>query len=242
MAVSFFAALPALSQTTQTAPSSTPTSTQDQQPHGQIIFSRSVDDNGQITSAAGPAAKVGGQPVTSPVATDSERESLTFTAFDMDVHLRPAAQRTTAILRLLTSRCKFLLLLTGKPFASAATTLPSLLRPSTPTSTTPASFMKPPSPSSLRSLLARASSSMSPTPAPSRNPPSGSSPSALPATRRSIPTGTPSRSISRACAVSAMSSGTPYPAFPSSSATAHESLTKWASTSSVWAPRASVSR
>jgi hypothetical protein len=103
MAVSFFAALPALSQTTQTAPSSTPTSTQDQQPHGQIIFSRSVDDNGQITSAAGPAAKVGGQPVTSPVATDSERESLTFTAFDMDVHLRPAAQRI-AVRALLTVR------------------------------------------------------------------------------------------------------------------------------------------
>jgi hypothetical protein len=98
IAVSFFAALPALSQTPPPAPAptspSTPTSTPGQQPHGQVIFSRSVDDNGQTTSTAGPAApKTAGQPVTSPVATDDEREALTFTAFDMDVHLRPAAQQ-----------------------------------------------------------------------------------------------------------------------------------------------------
>ena len=93
IAVLSLAALPAHSQTTPAAPTSTPTSTQDQQPHGKVIFSRSVDDNGQTTSAAGPAAKVGGQPVTAPVATDAEREALTFTAFDMDVHLRPTAQQ-----------------------------------------------------------------------------------------------------------------------------------------------------
>ena len=95
------AALPALSQTTPAPP--TPSSNQDQQPHGQVIFSRSADDNGQTTSAAGPAAKVGGQPVTSPVATDAEREAVTFTAFDMDVHLRPAAQQI-AVRALLTVR------------------------------------------------------------------------------------------------------------------------------------------
>ena len=94
-------ALPALSQTTPAPP--TPSSNQDQQPHGQVIFSRSADDNGQTTSAAGPAAKVGGQPVTSPVATDAEREAVTFTAFDMDVHLRPAAQQL-AVRALLTVR------------------------------------------------------------------------------------------------------------------------------------------
>ncbi len=95
----FLAAIPARSQTTPTAP----TSTQDQQPHGQVVFSRSVDDNGQTTSTAGPAAKVGGQPVTSPVASDAEREALTFTAFDMDVHLRPAVQQI-AVRALLTVR------------------------------------------------------------------------------------------------------------------------------------------
>jgi hypothetical protein len=99
-------AIPAFSQTTPPAPAPTPNSTPnststaaptsapDQQPHGQVIFSRSVDDNGQTTSTAGPAApKTAGQPVTSSVATDDEREALTFTAFDMDVHLRPAAQQ-----------------------------------------------------------------------------------------------------------------------------------------------------
>ena len=100
-------ALPTFSQTTPAPPTQTPASTpsanQDQQPHGQVIFSRSVDDNGQTTSTAGPAAKVGGQPVTSPVATDAEREALTFTAFDMDVHLRPAAQQI-AVRALLTVR------------------------------------------------------------------------------------------------------------------------------------------
>ncbi|MGO9323310.1 MAG: hypothetical protein ACLP07_02015 [Terracidiphilus sp.] len=99
------AALPALSQTNPapTTPTPSPATTPDQQPHGQVIFSRSVDDNGQTTSAAGPAAKVGGQLVPSPVATDAEREALTFTAFDMDVHLRPAAQHI-AVRALLTVR------------------------------------------------------------------------------------------------------------------------------------------
>jgi len=103
MAVSFLATLPAFSQTTPAPPTSTPSSNQDQQPHGQVIFSRSVDDNGQTTSTAGPAAKVGGQPVATPVATDAERDALTFTAFDMDVHLRPAAQQI-AVRALLTVR------------------------------------------------------------------------------------------------------------------------------------------
>jgi len=93
----------ALSQTNPTAPSPASPTTSDQQSHGQVIFSRSVDDNGQTTSTAGPPAKVGGQPVTSPVATDAEREALTFTAFDTDVHLRPVAQQI-AVRALLTVR------------------------------------------------------------------------------------------------------------------------------------------
>ena len=104
MAVPFLAVLPALSQTTPAAPASTPSSTPDQQPHGQIIFSRSADDNGQTTTTAGPAApKTAGQPVSAPIATDAEREALTFTAFDLDVHLRPAAQQI-AVRALLTLR------------------------------------------------------------------------------------------------------------------------------------------
>jgi hypothetical protein len=83
----------------QTAPASTP----GQQPHGQVIFSRTTDDDGQTTTTAGPAARVGGQPVSAPVATDAEREALTFTAFDMDVHLRPVAQQI-AVRALLTVR------------------------------------------------------------------------------------------------------------------------------------------
>jgi len=92
-------------QTTPAAPApAPPTYTPDQQPHGKVIFSRSVDDNGQTTSTAGPAApKTAGTPVTSPVATDDEREALTFTAFDMDVHLRPATQQI-AVRALLTVR------------------------------------------------------------------------------------------------------------------------------------------
>lgn len=83
-----------------TPPASSPT---DRQPHGQVIFSRSVDDKGQTTTTAGPAAKVGGQPVTAPVATDAERQAVTFTSFDMDVHLRPVAQQI-AVRALLTIR------------------------------------------------------------------------------------------------------------------------------------------
>ena len=93
-------ALPALSQTTPSAPSSP----QDQQPHGQVIFSRSIDENGQTTTTNGPAAPpTGGQPVTVPVATDAEREAVTFTAFDMDVHLRPVEQQI-AVRALITVR------------------------------------------------------------------------------------------------------------------------------------------
>jgi hypothetical protein len=84
------AALPASPQTTLSAPSST----QDQEPHGTVIFSRSIDENGQATTTEGPAApQVGGQLISAPAATDAEREAVTFTDFDMDVHLRPAEQQ-----------------------------------------------------------------------------------------------------------------------------------------------------
>jgi hypothetical protein len=96
---SLLAPFPAFSQTTPATPASNP----DQQPHGQVIFSRSADDNGQTTTTGPAAPKAAGQPVSAPVATDAEREALTFTAFDLDVHLRPAAQQI-AVRALLTVR------------------------------------------------------------------------------------------------------------------------------------------
>jgi hypothetical protein len=61
--------------------------------HGTVIFSRSIDENGQTTTQTGPAAP---QIAKVPEAEDSEREAVTFTAFDMDVHLRPAEQSIQA--------------------------------------------------------------------------------------------------------------------------------------------------
>ena len=60
------------------------------QPHGKVIFSRSTDDSGQTVTTQGPATP----PMASaPVASDQEREAVTFLAFDMDVHLHVAEQR-----------------------------------------------------------------------------------------------------------------------------------------------------
>jgi hypothetical protein len=106
----FLIAIPASPQTTPSAP-------QEEQPHGQVIFSRSTDETGQTTTT-GPAApltgapgdrslspgwKTGGQAVNAPTATDDERQALTFIAFDMDVHLR-AAEQQIAVRALVTVR------------------------------------------------------------------------------------------------------------------------------------------
>jgi len=69
---------PAPQQTTPPTP---------QNPSGTVIFSRSTDENGETTTQAGEGSAP--QIVTTPVANDSERQAITFTAFDMDVHLRP---------------------------------------------------------------------------------------------------------------------------------------------------------
>ncbi|WP_420238494.1 hypothetical protein ACOBR2_02505 [Telmatobacter bradus] len=69
--------------------------------HGKVIFSRSTDENGQTTTqTALPAAA---QAVTAPIATDAERAAITFTAYDMDVRLRPSDQQI-AVRALLTVR------------------------------------------------------------------------------------------------------------------------------------------
>lgn len=71
-------------------------------PQGKVIYSRSTDENGQTTTS-GPAANAAGQPISAPIATDAERQALTFTSFDLDVHLRPAEQYI-AVRALLTVR------------------------------------------------------------------------------------------------------------------------------------------
>lgn len=60
------------------------------QSQGQVIFSRSTDDNGETTTKTGPGANGQVQAIAAPTAQDAERQAVTFTAFDMDVHLRPA--------------------------------------------------------------------------------------------------------------------------------------------------------
>ncbi len=75
----------------QSPAASAPSPDQSSQPHGTVIFSRSTDETGQTSTTAGPAAQQpGGQPVTAPTASDAERQAVTFTDFDLDVHLHPA--------------------------------------------------------------------------------------------------------------------------------------------------------
>ena len=63
----------------------TPPPTTDQTaPHGKVLFSRD-QDSPAVEKAAKPPAK---QP--SSAVSDAERSSLTFTAYDLDVHLTPA--------------------------------------------------------------------------------------------------------------------------------------------------------
>ncbi len=100
----FVAVLPAAPQTTPAAPQNPPQ--QEEPHHGQVIFSRSTDENGQTTTTVGPGAQLptpSGQSVDAPTATDAEREALTFTEFNMDVHLR-TAEHEIAVRALITVR------------------------------------------------------------------------------------------------------------------------------------------
>jgi hypothetical protein len=58
------------------------------QSNGKVIFSRSTDENGETTTTFGEAATLGAA-VTAPTASDAERDAMTFTAYDLDVHLDP---------------------------------------------------------------------------------------------------------------------------------------------------------
>lgn len=92
------AGLAAVSGFPQTAPAPTA-------PHSnsQVIYSRSTDENGQTTTTTGPAANIPAPAAATPIATDAERDAVTFTDLDLDVHLRPADQYI-AVRALLTVR------------------------------------------------------------------------------------------------------------------------------------------
>ena len=61
-------------------------------PSGKVIFSRSVDANGNTTTTVGPAAQTIAA-TSEPTATDAERLAVTFTALDLEVHLQTAAHQ-----------------------------------------------------------------------------------------------------------------------------------------------------
>jgi hypothetical protein len=62
-------------------------------PKGKVIFSRSVDENGDTTTTAGPAASADIPLPSAPISTDAERQAVTFTDLDMDLRLRPATHQ-----------------------------------------------------------------------------------------------------------------------------------------------------
>ena len=69
------------------------TQTPSQQSAGQVIFSRSTDENGQTTTQTAPNPAHAATPASgAPSAVDAERKAITFTDFDMDVHLHSAEQ------------------------------------------------------------------------------------------------------------------------------------------------------
>ena len=83
------------------APQSAPPAQQPAQPQssGKVIFSRSIDENGQTVTQASPETKL----AKAPISTDEEREAVTFTAYDLDVHLR-TAEHQIAVRAQLTAR------------------------------------------------------------------------------------------------------------------------------------------
>lgn len=93
----------AIAQTTPAAGSTAPRPDPNP-PGGKVIFSRSIDENGQTTTQAGPSASGSlARPAQEPSATDAEREATTFTAFDMDVRLQTREQHI-AVRALITVR------------------------------------------------------------------------------------------------------------------------------------------
>lgn len=60
--------------------------------HGRTVFSRSIDQDGQIHDVTPAQPASAARAVTQPSAADADRAALTFTAFDLDVRLHLAEQ------------------------------------------------------------------------------------------------------------------------------------------------------
>jgi hypothetical protein len=85
-----FSVLPCAAQQSQPSTPAQP----EQHSGGKVIFSRSIDENGQVqTQQTTPAqsAQPAVQMVSEPSAEDAERQAVTFTDFDMDTRLVAAA-------------------------------------------------------------------------------------------------------------------------------------------------------
>jgi len=99
-----FALATLLSPAQTTPPAQQPAAQPGQTHKGKVIFSRSTDDSGQTTTKSSqdldqPAV----QTVADSSADNQERQAVSFTSFDLDVHLRPADQQI-AVRALLTIR------------------------------------------------------------------------------------------------------------------------------------------
>jgi hypothetical protein len=79
-----------------TTPPIPPATQNPPQPKGKVVFSRDTDENGNTTTTAGSEAHPPAQLAGAATAQDAEREAVTFTGFDMDVHLRPAEHQMSA--------------------------------------------------------------------------------------------------------------------------------------------------
>jgi hypothetical protein len=79
---------PALPVQQQPAPPKPPA-----QSSGQVIFSRSIDENGETTQTGPAAPNPNIQMVAAPTAEDAQRQAVTFTDFDLDVRLHSAAHQ-----------------------------------------------------------------------------------------------------------------------------------------------------
>lgn len=93
-AATVLAVWPGLAQTNPSQTSQNSPQPQSAPSTGKVIFSRSTDENGQTTAKVGPAATQAAiEMAKEPTAEDADRQAVTFTALDLDVHLRAAAHQ-----------------------------------------------------------------------------------------------------------------------------------------------------